>query len=76
MHGKKNFGRSKETLALFERVATARGFAPRDVTAEVFRAIGATGMFESVRGLDRREMRVHELRPPRVGGARGRDGTG
>lgn len=64
--------RQPETLALFERVAAARGFAPRDVTAEVFRAIGATGMFESVRGLDRREMRVHELRPPRVGeGERG-----
>ena len=60
--------RQPETLAMFERVAAERGFAPRDVTAEVFRAIGATGLFESVRGLDRREMRVHELRPPRGGG--------
>lgn len=68
--------RQPETLALFERVAAERGFEPRDVTAEVFGAIGATGLFEDVRGLDRREMRVHELRPPRGWGkgGEGRDG--
>ena len=62
--------RQPETLAMFERVAAERGFAPRDVTASAFRAIGASGLFESVRGLDRREMRVHELRPPRGLGVR------
>ena len=58
--------RQPETLAKFEMEATARGFEPRDVTADVFDVIGADGLFESVRGLDRREMRVHVLRPPRV----------
>ena len=58
--------RQPETLAKFETEATARGFEPRDVTADVFDAIGADGLFESVRGLDRRDMRVHVLRPPRV----------
>lgn len=67
--------RQPETLALFERVAAERGFEPRDVTAEVFRAIGATGLFEDVRGLDRREMRVHELQPPRGGEGEGRRGA-
>jgi predicted nicotinamide N-methyase len=59
--------RQPETLAKFETEATARGFEPRDVTADVFDAIGADGLFERVRGLDRRGMRVHVLRPPRVG---------
>ena len=59
--------RQPETLAKFEMEATARGFDPKDVTAEVFDVIGADGLFERVRGLDRREMRVHVLRPPRVG---------
>jgi hypothetical protein len=59
--------RQPETLAKFEREATARGFDPKDVTADVFDVIGADGLFERVRGLDRREMRVHVLRPPRVG---------
>ena len=58
--------RQPETLAKFETEATARGFEPRDVTADVFDVIGADGLFERVRGLDRREMRVHVLRPPRV----------
>ena len=59
--------RQPETLAKFEMEATARGFEPRDVTADVFDVIGADGLFERVRGLDRRDMRVHVLRPPRVG---------
>ena len=59
--------RQPETLAKFEMEATARGFDPKDVTAEVFDVIGADGLFERVRGLDRRDMRVHVLRPPRVG---------
>ena len=59
--------RQPETLAKFEVEATARGFDPKDVTADVFDAIGEDGLFESVRGLDRREMRVHVLRSPRVG---------
>jgi predicted nicotinamide N-methyase len=59
--------RQPETLAKFEREATARGFDPKDVTADVFDVIGADGLFEHVRGLDRRDMRVHVLRPPRVG---------
>ena len=59
--------RQPETLAKFEVEATARGFDPKDVTADVFDVIGADGLFERVRGLDRREMRVHVLRPPRVG---------
>jgi predicted nicotinamide N-methyase len=58
--------RQPETLAKFEMEATARGFDPKDVTAEVFDVIGADGLFERVRGLDRRDMRVHVLRPPRV----------
>ena len=59
--------RQPETLAKFETEARARGFDPKDVTADVFDVIGADGLFERVRGLDRREMRVHVLRPPRVG---------
>ena len=59
--------RQPETLAKFETEATARGFDPKDVTADVFDVIGADGLFERVRGLDRRDMRVHVLRPPRVG---------
>ena len=59
--------RQPETLAKFEMEATARGFDPKDVTAEVFDVIGADGLFERVRGLDRRNMRVHVLRPPRLG---------
>jgi predicted nicotinamide N-methyase len=59
--------RQPETLAKFETEARARGFDPKDVTADVFDVIGADGLFASVRGLDRWEMRVHVLRPPRVG---------
>ena len=54
--------RQPATLALFEKVATERGFEPIDVTAvlPVHQSVG----FRRLGSVQRTEIRVHVLRPP------------